>query len=450
HRRMTVELGDGSVGLLPEEWLERWGLLAQVVGDKSKELKLSSRQVGLLDLVLTSLPVEGSDETLERLRERVDRFAHVEPAQPPESFHGELRPYQEHGLGWLRAMAELGFGACLADDMGLGKTVQVLAHLAQVHGKGAKPQGPTLVVVPRSLVNNWLDEARRFAPDLRVHVHWGAERTSPNEWPQADLVITTYALLRLDLEALAKREFECVVLDEAQAIKNATSATAKAAKLLRGRQRLALTGTPIENHLGELWSLFDFLNPELLGELPVIKRLVAKAKPSVEGYELIRRVVRPFVLRRTKGEVARDLPERIEQTLYVELDDGERSAYDELFAHYRARVAKQLTEQGPEQSTPHVLEALLRLRQAACHPGLIDEARRSENSSKVTALLEQLNNLREEGHKALVFSQFTSLLGIVRSKLDEEGIRYEYLDGGTRDRAERVARVQSDPDTPVF
>ncbi|HEV8247798.1 MAG TPA: DEAD/DEAH box helicase, partial [Polyangiaceae bacterium] len=416
------------------------------------KLRLSLRQVGLLDMLLTTLPVDASSATLGKLREQLGRFAAIEPAAAPAGFRGELRPYQEHGLGWLRALSELGFGACLADDMGLGKTVQVLAHLAEIYGKKAgKSLKQSLIVVPRSLVTNWVQEAARFTPALRLHVHWGPERNREGSTPvDADVVITTYGTLRLDALEFAQREFECVVLDEAQAIKNAASATAKVCKRLLGRQRLALTGTPVENHLGELWSLLDFLNPSLLAELPVLKQIVSKPKPGPESYELIRRVVRPFVLRRTKAEVAKDLPERIEQTLYVELEPGERAHYDKLLLHYRTSLSRKLKEVGPDRAMPHVLEALLRLRQAACHPGLLDPERRGEGSAKVDALLENLRALRDEGHKALVFSQFTTLLGIVRDKLEAEKVPFEYLDGKTRDRAQRVERFQADADVSVF
>jgi superfamily II DNA or RNA helicase len=448
-RRLEVELGDGSHGLLPEDWLASWGVLALVAPEKGNKLRFSNRQVGLLDTVLGTLPFDATEPVLAKLRERLSRFSVVEPEEPPRGFRGELRPYQKQGLGWLTALSELGFGACLADDMGLGKTVQVLAFLMKVHaGAGARP---SLIVVPRSLVSNWVDEARRFAPGLDVHVHWGSDRRSPSEgFGDASLVVTTYGTLRLDAAAFAELDFECVVLDEAQAIKNASSATAKVAKSLKARQRLALTGTPVENHLGELWSLFDFLNPTLLDELPALKKVVSRSKPSPETWELIRRVVRPFVLRRSKREVASDLPDRIEQTLFVELDERERKDYDALRAHYRKLLAKKTKELGIEKTTPHVLEALLRLRQAACHPGLLDPARRGESSAKLDALLSNLHDLREEGHKALVFSQFTTLLGIVRERLEAEGIPFEYLDGQTRDRAERVERFQSDPNVTAF
>jgi SNF2 family DNA or RNA helicase len=241
------------------------------------------------------------------------------------------------------------------------------------------------------------------------------------------------------------------VLDEAQAIKNHTSQTAKAARQLVGDQRLALSGTPIENHLGELWSLFEFLNPNLLGRAKGLK----KAAESAKGLEsadmkLLSRVLRPFVLRRTKAEVASELPERSEQTLYIELSKDEKAHYQELVKHYRASLQKKVAAHGLERSTPHVLEALLRLRQAACHQGLLDPKRRSEPSAKLEVLVAHLEELVERGLKSLVFSQFTSFLAIVREELDARGIKYEYLDGETSDRKSRVESFQSESGPPVF
>jgi len=332
--------------------------------------------------------------------------------------------------------------------MGLGKTIQVLAHLARLHEKPGN--APSLVVMPRSLLANWRAEAARFAPQLRLHTHWGPDRGEVEDvFRDVDVVLTTYGTLRLDIAALAELQLSTVVLDEAQAIKNDTSATAKSAKRLRAAHRIALSGTPIENHLGELWSLFEFLNPGMLSELPELGRALDKGQASPETLKLIQRVLRPFVLRRTKQEVAKDLPARSEQTLFVELEPDERARYEELLRFYQASIKKQgLTD--PTRSTPQVLEALLRLRQAACHPGLLDRKRTSERSSKIELLLEQLRGVLEEGHKALVFSQFTSLLGILRERLHEEKIAFEYLDGKTRDREACVARFQSDPAVPVF
>ena len=443
-----IELGDGSHGVLPTEWLARWGGFAALTPERNASLRFSTRQIGVAEAMLEALEPDALVPGLAELRERVTTFQRVTPLAPSAGFLGSLRSYQAHGYSWLGALSELKVGACLADDMGLGKTIQVLAHLARQHEKPGT--APSLVVMPRSLLANWRAEAERFAPKLRLHTHWGPDRADVEQaFRDVDVVLTTYGTLRLDIAELAQLELSTVVLDEAQAIKNDASTTAKCARRLRAEHRIALSGTPIENHLGELWSLFEFLNPGMLSELPELGRALDKGQASPETLKLIQRVLRPFVLRRTKQEVAKDLPERSEQTLFVELEPEERARYDELLRFYRASIKKQgVTD--PTRSTPQVLEALLRLRQAACHPGLLDRKRTTERSSKIELLLEQLRGVLQEGHKALVFSQFTALLGILRERLNEEKIAFEYLDGKTKDRAACVTRFQSDPSLPVF
>ncbi|HYQ04357.1 MAG TPA: SNF2-related protein [Polyangiaceae bacterium] len=451
-----VELGDGSRGVLPSEWLERWGGFAALTPERTDSLHFSTRQIGVAEAMLEALNADELVPGLAELREKVAAFQRVTELEPPEGFLGALRPYQAHGYSWLGALSELSVGACLADDMGLGKTIQVLAHLSRLHARlhESRPaegrRAPSLIVMPRSLLANWRAEAARFAPNLRIHTHWGPDRSEVEQvFHDVDVVLTTYGTLRLDIAQLVKFELSTVVLDEAQAIKNDASATAKCARQLRAEHRIALSGTPIENHLGELWSLFEFLNPGMLSELPELGRALDKGQAKPETLKLIQRVLKPFVLRRTKQEVAKDLPARSEQTLFVELEPSERKHYEELLRFYQASIKKQGLSD-PARSTPQVLEALLRLRQAACHPGLIDRKRSTERSSKLELLLEQLRGVLEEGHKALVFSQFTSLLAILRERLQEEGIAFEYLDGKTKDREACVSRFQNDPELPVF
>jgi SNF2 family DNA or RNA helicase len=333
--------------------------------------------------------------------------------------------------------------------MGLGKTVQVLALLEERRAAGA---GPSLVVVPKSLLFNWHQECARFAPALRMLDYTGGQRDRAQHDPRAhDLVLTTYGVLRRDAPRLAAMSFDYVVLDEAHLIKNASTASARAARTLNAAHRLALTGTPIENRLADLWSLFEFLNPGMLG---AARTLAAAGKDVGHGAQesrtLIARALRPFILRRTKQQVAADLPERLEQTIEVELEPRERAQYDELRDHYRASLLHRIDRDGIDKSRMHILEALLRLRQAACHPGLIDKHRVGESSSKLDVLVPRLLELAAEDHKALVFSQFTSMLAIVRARLDAEGLPYAYLDGSTRDREAPVARFQRDPECRTF
>ena len=447
-----ISLGDGSMGMLPEDWLRKYGMLADLgaADDASGPIRFGKAQAGLLDALLASQPEIKLDIGFGKVRQALPKFEGVVPKEAPPGFRGELRPYQREGLGWLEYLQKFDFGGILADDMGLGKTVQVLA-LLQSRRARRQSRGPSLIVVPRSLVFNWMQEAEKFCPRLRVLDYTGPNRHALREdFPSYDLIVTTYGTLRTDIVDLSQIMFDYVILDEAQAIKNADSQAAKAARLLQARHRLAMSGTPIENHLGELWSIFEFLNPGMLGTASVFKKYATGASAADEGARsLLARALRPFILRRTKSQVVKDLPEKFEQTLFCDLEPAQRQLYEELKAHYRqALLRKESGEVGTNKI--EVLEALLRLRQAACHPGLIDPERSGDPSAKLDMLLPQLAEVAEEGHKVLVFSQFTKFLGLVRDRLDEEGIKYEYLDGRTRNRAERVERFQTDPTIPLF
>jgi superfamily II DNA or RNA helicase len=471
----VIKLDDGTYGMLPEDWLNRYGLLAGLGEAHEDHLRFRKTQVGVLNALLSSQTEADFDETFARARDELKRFDGVNPAEAPEAFNGELRPYQKDGLGWINFLRQFGFGGCLADDMGLGKTIQVLALLESRRqqrdetgrqGDGAvgghedfvapsppRPVAPSLAVVPKSLVFNWKQEAARFAPKLRVLDHTGQTRgkESLEHFDEYDLILTTYGTLRNDAILFKDTRFDYVILDEAQAIKNADTASAKAARLLNGDHRLALSGTPIENHLGELWSLFEFLNPGMLGAASGFKLVGGVARnASPEARQLLAQALRPFILRRTKSQVAKDLPAKQEQTIFCELEPEQRKLYNELRDHYRNSLLDRIARDGIAKSKIQALEALLRLRQAALHPGLIDKNRVEEDSAKLDLLLPQLVELFEEGHKVLVFSQFTSFLAILRERLDKEKVEYEYLDGSTRNRQARVERFQNDPGCKLF
>ncbi len=445
----TVTLSDGSVGMLPEEWLKKYGMLVDLGTEEDGHLRFGSAQAGLLDSLLAAQPGVRVDEAFEKVRKGLHKFEGVAPQEAPPGFHGELRPYQQEGLGWLDYLQKFGFGGILADDMGLGKTVQVLAFLQRRRFR-RQSKGPTLAVVPRSLVFNWIAEATRFTPRLRVLDYTGPNRHALREtFRDHDLIVTTYGTLRTDIAELAGINFDYVILDEAQAIKNADSQAAKAARLLKGNHRLAMSGTPIENHLGELWSIFEFLNPGMLGAGAVFKKHTTGGALESEDRTLLARSLKPFILRRTKSQVVKDLPDKTEQTLHCDMEPAQRQIYEQLRAHYRTALLRKETAE-LNRSKIEVLEALLRLRQAACHPGLIDPTKTVDPSAKLDMLLPQIAEIVEEGHKILVFSQFTSFLSIVRDRLDEAKITYEYLDGRTRNRSERVDRFQNDPAVGVF
>ena len=445
--RSSITLADGTIGILPDVWSERFRALSGMGEGVDGAVRFTRSQVGLLDALLAAMPAARVDETFEHARRELNSFETLQPVDPPPSFNGELRHYQRDGLAWLHFLQRFGFGGCLADDMGLGKTVQALALLEE---RRLAKSGPSLVVVPRSLLFNWRQEATRFTPAMRVLVHEGRDRTrDPAKFADYDLVLVTYGTLRRDAPLLAEMTFDYAILDEAQAIKNPTTETAKASRLLRATHRLAMSGTPVENRIADLWSLFEFLNPGMLGAARAFKTL-GTTEENESGRSLIARAVRPFILRRTKEEVAPELPEKLEQTIYVELEPRERKRYDDLRDHYRAALLGRIDKEGIAKSKIQILEALLRLRQAACHSALLDEKRANESSSKFDLLIPQLAEIVAEGHKALVFSQFTSLLALLKPQLDREKVVYEYLDGQTRDREERVARFQTDPACGVF
>ena len=444
-----VRLDDGTYGLLPEEWLSRFGPIAGMGTAEADHLRFRRNQAGLLDALLATQAEVSFDSTFARVRDELRGFAGIRAAEQPAGFVGQLRDYQRDGVGWMDFLRRFGFGGCLADDMGVGKTAQVLALL---EARRALPEatGPSLVVVPKSLVFNWKQEAARFTPRLRVLDHTGLTR-NVNGFANYDVILTTYGTLRRDAAEFRDMEFDYIVLDEAQAIKNPGTESAKATRLLNGRNRLALSGTPVENHLGELWSIFEFLNPGMLGAASVFKLAGGAARnPSEETRRLLAQALRPFILRRTKEQVARELPSKTEQTIFCELESAQRRLYDELRVHYRNSLLRTVDAQGLAKSKIQVLEALLRLRQAACHPALIDSKRRKESSAKLDVLIDHVEEIAAEGHKALVFSQFTSLLSLVQDRLDETEMVYEYLDGQTRDRQQRVERFQNDPSCSLF
>jgi superfamily II DNA or RNA helicase len=450
----VVELSDGSFGILPEELIQQLGPLLGVGTIEGDRVRYSRAQASLLDALLAARPQVSVDELFREARDRLRNFDRILPSPQPGGFNGQLRHYQEEGLAWMLFLRELGFGGCLADDMGLGKTAQVLAllEIRRQSRESGEAVGPSLAVVPRSVVFNWKREAERFTPQLRVRDYSGTDRKrGAADFSDCDLVLTTYGTLRRDIAILQSVQFDYAILDEAQAIKNATSDSAKTACLVRSRNRLALSGTPIENHVGELFSLFEFLNPGMLGSMAALSLGGASLRnPDEATRSMLAMAVRPFLLRRTKDQVAPELPARTEQTIYCELESEQRKQYDELRDHYRAVLLGRIATQGLAKSQMHILEALLRLRQAACHPGLLDATCADAPSAKTEALMAQIAEVMSEGHKALVFSQFTSLLAIVRKQVEAAGIRYEYLDGKTRDRQQRVDSFQNDPECKLF
>jgi superfamily II DNA or RNA helicase len=446
----VLTLADGSQGLIPERLVSRYGRLVRLGEEEEDGIRFAKSQIALLEAILAGETDVELDQAFRTAREALKSFERIEPRVEPPTFKGTLRPYQREGLGWMHFLQDFGFGGCLADDMGLGKTIQVLALLEdrRLRRLAGEKIAPSLVVVPRSLVFNWKQEAARFTPELKVKDHTSALRShgSFDEW---DVVLSTYGTLRSDVMRWQGTTFDYAILDEAQAIKNATTESARAARLIRSRHRLALSGTPVENRMSELISIFSFLNPSLAAGSVALAEL-ASDKATGPEREVLARGLRPYVLRRRKEDVLPDLPPKFEETLYCELGVEQRKLYEEMKEHYRFRITALLETQGLSKSRIQVLEALLRLRQVSCSPGLIDPARKDFKDAKVEALLPRLQEVAAEGHKALVFSQFTSYLSLLRPRVEELGLNHVYLDGATRDRKTVVEQFESDPKTSLF
>jgi len=439
--RSLVPLLDGGWAPLPRNWLSEHGALLQ-------ELLESQGRDGKVGRNSTAALVELLEDTqgdvppnLQRLRSFLEGDDGLPEVQVPEGLQADLRPYQRAGLQWMRFLRDMELNGVLADDMGLGKTVQAIAAMLDAGGRH-------LVVAPTSVIRNWELEARKFAPSLRLNVFHGPHRELD---PHADVTITSYALVRIDLQRLRDEEWTYVVLDEAQAIKNPHSQTARAAYQLPSAHRLALTGTPVENRLEELWSLFRFLMPGLLGSESAFKDRFARPVESGDrrAEAQLRARVRPYVLRRLKQQVATELPPLTEIVERCTLGDAQRRTYEGVRLTARRDVQAALAKGGG--TTMQVLEALLRMRQACCDPTLLPgDAGEGVPSAKLDRMEEILVEVVDEDHKALVFSQWTSLLDRVEDRLRDLGISWVRLDGATRDRQAVIDRFQADDGPPVF
>jgi non-specific serine/threonine protein kinase len=460
-RERFIKLADGSIGEIPEEWLDKYRHLWGLAETSDKGFRVSQHQLALIEELLASADTRSTDAAYDQMLTAFKTLSQPDfqgiPARNlPTEFTGELRPYQKSGYDWLHFLKDYQLGGCLADDMGLGKTVQALVFLQDIYSKKdpKKPSPPaSLLVVPKSLLINWQRESARFTPQLRILEYFAFDRNKDlNEFNDTDLVITTYGVMLRDISHLHAYRFEYIVLDESQAIKNPASQTARAARLLQGNHKLVLTGTPVENSTVELWSQFSFLNPGLLGSLDYFKSEFAspiERKNDTQALDLLRRMVYPFVLRRTKAQVAPELPPRTERILTCDMEPAQRKFYNRTRDIYRGMVLGLIDKGDVSANQMKILEGLLRLRQISNHPLLYDEKFRGE-SGKFNLLFETLDTLQQEGHKVLIFSQFVQMLSLVRQKLDNNKIAYTYLDGQTQNRQAQVDLFQNSPDIPFF
>ena len=449
-RELFIQLSPHAVGLLPadanQQTLKDLAEESEFVGDEARIKKTHFGALG--SLWEHAVDTESLSESLKALKEQWQSFSKIREALPSPAFQGQLRPYQQQGLNWLAFLEEYGFHGILADEMGLGKTVQVLALLSRI-----SCELPHLIVMPTSLLFNWRNEIHQFLPSFTCLIHQGPKRATRSEdLLKAQVILTSYTTLRLDLELLRNLAYSCVILDEAQMIKNPTTQIAQAVCQLNARMRLSVTGTPIENHMEEIWSHFHFLIPNLFGSQENFAADLLAAQADRRYLDRIKRKITPFLLRRRKQDVAKDLPPRIDQTVWIEMHEEQRIFYDQLLLSFKSGLLKKVEMEGIRRHRMEVLEAILRLRQACCHPLLLSSwyPEFIPASAKFDTLLEDLETIVEEGHKVLVYSQFTSMLKLMAKAAKERCWHYGYLDGSTSNREEVVERFQKDPAQSLF
>jgi SNF2 family DNA or RNA helicase len=442
-----ILLGDGTIGIKPTVWLNKMNKLAELGVKVENRFKFNRAQSIILDLLLEETEVTRDNKFISTVNS-LKSFKGVEKTSISKRFNGELRHYQKSGIDWLNFLHQFQIGGCLADDMGLGKTIQVLAQLQKIkYTKDEYCKGQHLIVVPKSLVYNWQAEAQKFTPDLKVLIYEGTSRKSLiKKFANFDLIIMTYAVMRKDIQELKDFQFSYSVLDEAQYIKNTTTLVAKAAYLINSKYKLALTGTPVENHIGELFSIFRYLIPSILPK----GYSSGKIKSNEESMKIILRGLMPFILRRSKSEVLPELPEKVESVLYCEFEKKQAEVYLEMKNFYQKSLTQKINEESINKSKIQILEALLRMRQVACHPGLVNKDYLLNDSSKIITLMENVESLIERGEKVLVFSQFTSFLSIIKNEFDKRKIGYAYLDGKTTKREQVVNSFKEDESKKVF
>jgi len=447
-----VQLKDGSLGMLPDEWIRKLEPLLKFGRVNGEEIHLSKIHFSLIDELVSEVDNEEVFRELWEKKQKLLNFKEIPNVPLPNNINATLRLYQEEGYKWINFLDEFSWGGCLADDMGLGKTLQMLTFVQQQ--KNQNPARTNLVVVPTTLIFNWQAEAAKFTPDLNLYVHRGMTRRKDIEFfHEYDIILTTYGTMRSDVELLRTFNFHYIILDEAQAIKNPDSLTSKAARLLRAGNRLTMTGTPVENNTFDLYSQFDFLNPGMLGHADFFRTEYATPIDKYQDKdkaEELRKLVYPFMLKRTKEEVATDLPDKTETILFCEMGKKQRKVYDTFREKYRLEIAEKLATEGLNKSSFLILEALLKLRQICDSPSILSGDEDYGNES--TKLEEIIREIEENAsnHKILIFSQFLGMLDLIRQHLDKIHIPYEYLDGQTVDRAGRVNRFQSDKTCRVF
>ncbi len=452
-KKRYLELSDGSYGILPAEWVNKFMQtisLGEVVNDGT--IRFSKLQANALDVFLGSVDSAERDKEFEEHIVKLNSFERIKKQSIPKTFKGELREYQKAGVDWLYFLREFSFGGILADDMGLGKTIQVLALLAKEKLKKKLP--PTLIVAPTSVVFNWINEAAKFVPSLKILNHTGTSRIKEDHlhFEEYDVVLTSYGILLRDFEIIFKQAFHYIILDESQKVKNPTSKTARLMREFKSSYRLCLTGTPVENNLNELWSQMNILNYGMLGTLKNFQDSFVnpiQRENDQDSVLLLRKMIYPFILRRTKELVAKELPPKTEITTMCQMEPEQEKIYNIWKESIRAEVFKEISKKGIKRAGFKIIEGLLRLRQICNHPVLVKKDY-LKKSGKFEEFKSMLIEVISEEHKVLVFSQFVQMLEIMKEFLVAENIPFEYLRGSTINREERVNNFQNNKNIKVF
>lgn len=454
NKQSFVQLTDGTLGILPDEWLKKYSLLFKVGEGRNDQLRLSKYHMSVIDELYENRNESELSFELDEKYERLKEFKNIPEIPAPKHLQKTLRPYQTSGFQWLNYLNDVGWGGILADDMGLGKTIQALSmlhHYKEVTG-GLK----AIVVCPTTLIYNWKNEVNKFAPLLTWHIHHGSVRTrSIEDLQKHNIIITTYGTLRSDIQLLLKIQFDYIVLDESQAIKNPASKVTKAACLLNAKNRLCMSGTPLQNNTFDIFAQMNFLNPGLLGNMEFFRNEFATpidkfGEPDPKDH--LRKLLYPFILRRTKEQVAKDLPEKTETILFCEMEKEQRKIYEAYRNSYREKIIGTIDQQGIGKSQLTILQGLMKLRQICDSPAILNEEEKFPNHS---IKLDELAREIEENigdHKALIFSQFLGMLALIKKKLIEDNIPFEYFDGSTSavDREKAIQNFQNNSECRVF
>ena len=454
NKQQFVQLNDGTLGILPEEWLKKYSLLFRVGEGKSDTLKLSRYHLSVVDELYETRDEEELVVALEEKYETLKEFNQIKEIEPSDHLKPILRPYQVAGYQWLNYLKDIKWGGILADDMGLGKTVQALSFMEYYRKENKSLKA--LVVCPTTLIYNWENEITKFTPELTYRIHHGATRTrTKEEIMDHEITITTYGTLRSDIKLLMSVDFDYVVLDESQAIKNPGSKVTKAACLLKAKNRLCMSGTPLQNNTFDIFAQMNFLNPGMLGTMEFFRQefsIPIDKFGEQDRKDHLRKILFPFILRRTKEQVAKDLPEKQEMILFCEMESKQRNIYDAYRNDFRNQILGTIETQGIQKSQLTILQGLMKLRQICDSPAILNEQEKFENHSiKLDELAREITeNIGD--HKALIFSQFLGMLALIRAKLEELGVKYEYFDGSTSapDRQKAIESFQNDEEKRVF